>query len=78
MVTRDYRGDLLDIWSCGVVLFVLLAGNTPWDEPSNLSYEFIQYKKHKGRVQDELWSHLPHDVLCKAVCISLHHLCSVG
>lgn len=32
IVNRDsYRGDKADIWSCGIVLFVLLAGYLPFD-----------------------------------------------
>ncbi|CAM9116054.1 unnamed protein product, partial [Ectocarpus sp. 12 AP-2014] len=32
IVNRDsYRGDKADIWSCGVVLFVLVAGYLPFD-----------------------------------------------
>lgn len=32
IVNRDsYRGDKADIWSCGIVLFVLIAGYLPFD-----------------------------------------------
>ena len=58
-----YSGDLVDIWSCGVVLFVLLAGNTPWDEPLETSYEFHEYVTSNGRPDDELWQKLPHETL---------------
>lgn len=54
-----YRPDLVDIWSCGIVLFVLLAGNTPWDSPTDDSYEFHEYVEKNARTSDELWKKLP-------------------
>jgi serine/threonine-protein kinase Chk1 len=54
-----YRPDLVDIWSCGIVLFVLLAGNTPWDSPTENSYEFHEYVATNARTTDELWQKLP-------------------
>ncbi|KAL8743568.1 MAG: hypothetical protein Q9190_004101 [Brigantiaea leucoxantha] len=60
---QGYRGDLVDIWSCGVVLFVLLVGNTPWDEPRDRSAEFHEYVVTNGHPDDELWSSLPPDVV---------------
>lgn len=56
---RGYFGNVVDIWSCGVVLFVLLVGNTPWDQPDERSYEFTEYVRTNGRPDDELWQSLP-------------------
>ena len=58
-----YAANLVDIWSCGVVLFVLLVGNTPWDEPTSTSWEFDEYMKSNGRSSDDLWSKIPSSAL---------------
>jgi len=64
-----YSADLADIWSCGVVLFVLLAGNTPWSKPVEgrdeygRPNEYSDYIRTNGRPDDELWQALPTEVL---------------
>ncbi|KAH8813217.1 kinase-like domain-containing protein [Xylogone sp. PMI_703] len=60
---KGYAANLVDIWSCGVVLFVLLVGNTPWDQPTTESWEFEEYSKTNGRSSDDLWQKLPSTVL---------------
>ncbi|EMD60016.1 hypothetical protein GGP41_009430 [Bipolaris sorokiniana] len=58
-----YEANMCDIWSCGVVLFVLLVGNTPWDEPTMRSEEFKEYVDTGGHTTDELWAKLPPDIV---------------
>ncbi|KAI1431830.1 putative serine/threonine protein kinase [Xylaria sp. CBS 124048] len=58
-----YAPELVDIWSCGVILFVLLVGNTPWEEPTAQSWEFQEYRKTNGRSSDKLWERIPADAL---------------
>ncbi|ATY59045.1 serine threonine-kinase chk1 [Cordyceps militaris] len=61
--TGKYAPDLVDVWSCGVVLFVLLVGNTPWDEPSSNSWEFTEYLRTGGHSTDALWERVPPEAL---------------
>ncbi|KAF1358749.1 serine/threonine-protein kinase-like protein chk1 [Lizonia empirigonia] len=58
-----YHANVCDIWSCGVVLFVLLVGNTPWDEPTMRSEEFKEYVETDGHTTDELWQLVPPEIL---------------
>lgn len=58
-----YRAQPIDIWSAGVVLFTLLVGNTPWDQPTSASEEYSMYLS--GEIfQHDPWSRLPEELLC--------------
>ncbi|KAM0790935.1 hypothetical protein ACM66B_004241 [Microbotryomycetes sp. NB124-2] len=41
--SAPYAAEPIDVWSAGVLLFTLLVGNTPWDEPTRNSPEFTAY-----------------------------------
>ncbi|WRT69745.1 uncharacterized protein IL334_006736 [Kwoniella shivajii] len=41
---QGYAAEPVDIWGMGVVLYTLLVGNTPWDEPSDASPEFCAFR----------------------------------
>ncbi|OTB05148.1 hypothetical protein M426DRAFT_144250 [Hypoxylon sp. CI-4A] len=58
-----YAAELVDIWSCGVILFTLLVGNTPWEEPTSESWEYQEYKNTNGRSSDSLWERIPAEAL---------------
>ena len=60
-----YHGPCVDAWSCGVVLFVLLVGNTPWDEPTAYSPEYRIYKTgDHSKLNFDPWTRLNPGVMC--------------
>lgn len=64
IVSRDsYRGDKADIWSCGVVLFVLVSGYLPFD--SNDTGVVIQKIQHGRFETPSFISDLTRDIIQK-------------
>lgn len=45
---KQYKAEPADIFSCGIVLTAMLAGELPWDEPSEKCKEFIDWKENRS------------------------------
>ncbi|XP_077447820.1 serine/threonine-protein kinase Chk1 [Stigmatopora argus] len=43
----EYKAQPADIWACGIVLTAMLAGELPWDQPSEICQEFSDWLKKK-------------------------------
>ncbi|KAL1541042.1 CBL-interacting serine/threonine-protein kinase 11 [Salvia divinorum] len=52
LAKRGYNGAKVDVWSCGIVLFVLTAGYLPFNDPNLMN----MYKKiYKGEFRCPKW-----------------------
>lgn len=62
--SEGYRPDLTDIWSCGVLLYVLLTGETLWEEPTSHDPDFKHYSEHGDNIyMCYPWSRLSTEVI---------------
>ncbi|XP_061558270.1 serine/threonine-protein kinase Chk1 isoform X2 [Phycodurus eques] len=43
----EYKAQPADIWACGIVLTAMLAGELPWDQPSEICQEYSDWLKKK-------------------------------
>ncbi|XP_037543337.1 serine/threonine-protein kinase Chk1 [Nematolebias whitei] len=43
----EYRAQPADIWACGIVLTAMLAGELPWDQPTDSCQEFSDWLQKK-------------------------------
>lgn len=59
---QHYQAEPIDVWGMGIILFTLLAGNTPWDEPTTRSPEFCRYVS--GEIlREDPWNRLGQNAL---------------
>ncbi|XP_037958541.1 serine/threonine-protein kinase grp [Teleopsis dalmanni] len=65
VLVRPYHAQPADVWSCGIILVTMLAGELPWDQPSAPCPEFIAWK------ESDQWSTRTPWSKCDALSLSL-------
>jgi serine/threonine-protein kinase Chk1 len=58
IVSGNYDPSLCDIWSCGIVLFVLLTGKIAWEMPVMEDNDYAYYIKNKGEILVSPWNRI--------------------
>uniref|UniRef100_A0A2P2HZS5 non-specific serine/threonine protein kinase n=1 Tax=Hirondellea gigas TaxID=1518452 RepID=A0A2P2HZS5_9CRUS len=48
LAEKEYLAQPADLWSCGIVLVAMLAGELPWDEPSSKCHEYLIWKRREA------------------------------
>ncbi|KAK5887515.1 hypothetical protein CesoFtcFv8_016114 [Champsocephalus esox] len=44
---KEYKAQPLDVWACGIVLTAMLAGELPWDQPTESCQEYSDWLQKK-------------------------------
>lgn len=58
VLCRLHHAAPADIWSCGIILVTMLAGELPWDQPSTNCQEFVEWKENGKWMTKTPWSKL--------------------
>ncbi|XP_005104380.1 serine/threonine-protein kinase Chk1 [Aplysia californica] len=64
---RPYKAEPADIWSCGIILVALLAGELPWDEPTPRNTLYRNWKE--CQITTNPWNKI--DTLALSLCRSV-------
>ncbi|EDW90248.1 serine/threonine-protein kinase grp [Drosophila yakuba] len=58
VLQKAYHAQPADLWSCGVILVTMLAGELPWDQPSTNCTEFTNWRDNDHWQMQTPWSKL--------------------
>jgi len=64
---EDFDGEAIDMWACGIILFILLVGFPPMEEPSGKDHRFTMIMKGELYVLLKLWGIGPDIVSTEAL-----------
>lgn len=53
----EFRAQPADVWACGIVLTAMLAGELPWDQPSDSCQEYADWLQKKTYLPP--WKKIP-------------------